>query len=89
MPSGDGLFSRWPDAHAIVRLKGTYMQLPIYHRSGFLFVSKDGKGFDRLTPQGGTSHPNMTWDELVFVSEPSITAGYNFLVAEITTGEIF
>lgn len=87
--SGDGLFSRLPDAHAIVRLKGSYMQLPLYHRSGFLFVSKDGKVFDRLTPKGGTSHANMTWDELVFIKEPLINEGRNYLKAEIGIGETF
>lgn len=86
--SGSGLFVLWPDAHAIVRFNGRYLQWKIYHRAGVLYVSSDGKNFDRLLPKGGSTFPRMIWDELVFLEKPVIVEFPLYLLAGISVGEL-
>lgn len=48
------------DAAAILRIKGVYRQVKIYRRGDALFAGY-GAGFVKLSPGGGTSHPNVSW----------------------------
>lgn len=73
-------------AAVILRKKGgTYYQCALYHRGGLLFA-KHGNGFVKLTRGGGTSNPNVTWEDIdpgdgALMSERSI-GGIDYLSPE-------
>jgi len=61
------LFHVIDDAHVILRSKGVFRQVKLYRRGVILFAGW-GTGFVRLLPSGGTSHPNVSWEDIDGVS---------------------
>lgn len=52
------------DAAVIIRSKGgIYKQAKVYRRGDDLYAGYGG-GFVRLMGGSGTSHPNVSWDEI-------------------------
>lgn len=61
-----GLFTIISDAKAITcDGKGGYFQVDLYHRNGRVYL-KQGAAYHYLRRNGGTSKPNLKWDELVW-----------------------
>ena len=54
------LFHVIDDAQAIVRSRGVYRQVKVYHRGGKVYAGH-GNGFIRLHAHNGTSAPNISW----------------------------
>ena len=62
----------------ILRQKTTYKQTAAYHRKGEVYAKGAG-GFVKLKVTGGTTHPDITWEELEGVKgtrSPKQTFGY-------------
>lgn len=57
------LFHIIPDVQCIVRSKGVYQQVPVYRRYDQVFIKWKG-GYIRLFGSGGTSAPNVSWEEM-------------------------
>ncbi len=57
------LFTRIDEAQAIIKQRGVYKQVPLYHRDGAVSAGTKG-GFVRLMRSGGSSHPDLLWDEV-------------------------
>ncbi len=57
------LFHEVPDTQAIMLTRGAYRQVPVYYRGERVYV-KYGSGFVRLMAHGGTSCPNVRWDDM-------------------------
>lgn len=61
------LFQQIEDAKAIVKIKGLYKQVDVYHRQGYLYVRYTG-GYAALirdvVTQIGTTVPNLRVDAL-------------------------
>lgn len=57
------LFHIIDDAVCILRSKGVYKQVKVYHRAGKLYAAH-GAGFISLRAQKNTSLPNVLWDDL-------------------------
>lgn len=51
------------DSIVIARHKAVFKQLKAYRRDGGMYANVSG-GFVRLREDGGTTHPNITWDEI-------------------------
>lgn len=51
------------DAAVILRSRGVYRQAKVYPRAGAVYASA-GAGFIRLYKGGGTSTPNISWDDI-------------------------
>lgn len=51
------------DAAVILRSRGVYRQAKVYRRGEGLYASYSG-GFLALYGNSGTSHPNVSWDEI-------------------------
>lgn len=64
------------DAVAILRSRGVYKQAKLYARQGQLYAGH-GSGFIMLFASGGTSLPNVSWEE----------ADADFAAAVITPGK--
>lgn len=60
-----GLFTIITDAKAITRVKGSYYQVDLYTRNGRVYL-KQGSAYHYLRKNGGTSKPDLLWDELVW-----------------------
>lgn len=67
----DGLFHVIEDAFVITRCRGVLKQAKLYHRRGALYVGASG-GFVRLSGNGNTSAPNLSYEEIVGF-EPAAT----------------
>lgn len=52
-----------PDSYVIVRERGVWRQTKLFHRDGQLYAGLKG-GFVQLRRQGGTTIPNISWDEI-------------------------
>ena len=50
------------DAAVVLRSKGVYRQAKVYRRAEGLYAGYAG-GFIRLMANGGTSRPEVSWDE--------------------------
>lgn len=71
------------DAAAIIRIKGVYRQVKLYRRGDALFAGY-GSGFIKLSPGGGTSHPNVSWLDLDLPAGMiSKEAGFGVVVTQI------
>ena len=57
------LFQAIPEKQGILRHRGVYKQVPLYRRESVVFA-KFGSGFVRLCANGGTSKPDVVWDEI-------------------------
>lgn len=51
------------DAAVILRSRGVYRQVKVYLRAGAVYAGA-GAGFVRLHKGGGTSVPNVSWDDI-------------------------
>jgi hypothetical protein len=51
------------EAAVILRNRGVYRQAKVFRRGEALYASY-GAGFVRLYKDGGTSLPNLSWDEM-------------------------
>lgn len=56
------LFHEIPEAQIVTRSKGVYKQVKLYRRRGDLYAGH-GSGFVRLLAGGGTSAPNVSWQD--------------------------
>lgn len=56
------LFHEIPEAQIVTRSKGVYKQVKLYRRGGDLYAGH-GSGFVRLLAGGGTSAPNVSWQD--------------------------
>ena len=62
----------------ILRQKTVYKETMAYHRSGDVYAKACG-GFVRLGINGGTTHPDIKWEEMEGVNgikKPKQTFGY-------------
>ena len=57
------LFKIVENSKVVLKRKGTYMQVDTYERDGVLFA-RVGAGFVGLRPRGGTTSPDLLWDEI-------------------------
>jgi hypothetical protein len=57
----DDLFHVVEDVQTVLRARGVYRQVKVYHRKGKLYAGW-GSGFVTLMRGGSTSHPNITWE---------------------------
>jgi len=57
------LFHVIDDCFVVVRERGVFRQAKVYRRGKHVYAGV-GSGFVRLMHQGGTSRPNMVWDDL-------------------------
>lgn len=64
------LFHEIPEAQIITRSRGVYKQVKLYRRGDDLYAGH-GSGFVRLLAGGGTSAPNVSWQD------PSMTGVEN------------
>lgn len=51
------------DAAAIIKRKGLLRQVKVYQRAGALYAGYAG-GYVRLYANGGTSIPDLLWDDI-------------------------
>ena len=51
------------DTQIIMRSRGVFRQVAMYRRGVDLYA-KHGGGFVRLMARGGTSAPNVSWDDM-------------------------
>jgi hypothetical protein len=51
------------EAAVILRQRGVFRQVKVYRRGDALFAGH-GNGFVRLYKGGGTSAPNLAWDDM-------------------------
>lgn len=56
------LFHEIPEAQIVTRSKGVYKQVKLYRRGVDLYAGH-GSGFVRLLAGGGTSAPNVSWQD--------------------------
>lgn len=56
------LFHEIPEAQIVTRSKGVYKQVKLYRRGGDIYAGH-GSGFVRLLAGGGTSAPNVSWQD--------------------------
>lgn len=56
------LFHEIPEAQIVTRSKGVYKQVKLYRRGGDLYAGH-GSGFVRLLAGGGTTAPNVSWQD--------------------------
>lgn len=57
------LFHIVEDCFVILRQNGLYRQAKVYRRGNFAYAGIGG-GFVRLMHNGGTSRPNIGWEDL-------------------------
>lgn len=57
------LFHRIEEAQAIIRRKGVYKQVPLYHRNGKIYAGYGG-GFIQMLRSNNTTHPDTSWEEV-------------------------
>jgi hypothetical protein len=57
------LFARIDEAQVIVRSRGVFKQVPLYHRDGHVYAGVKG-GFVRLMQHGSSTVPDLLWDEV-------------------------
>ena len=69
----DGLFHIVDEAQIVLRSKGVFRQVKLFHRDGKLYAGW-GNGFVRLLASGGTSHPSVSWEVLPDMPGVSRTA---------------
>jgi hypothetical protein len=69
----DGLFHVVDDAQIVLRSKGVFKQVKIFHRDGKLYAGW-GSGFVRLLASGGTSKPDVSWEALPDMPEIARTS---------------
>lgn len=57
------LFHRIEEAQAVIRRKGIYRQVPLYHRNGKIYAAYQG-GYIQLLRSSSTTHPDTSWEEV-------------------------
>ena len=57
------------DAAAIIKRKGLTRQVKVYHRGAAIYAGCAG-GFVRLYANGGTSIPDLSWDDIDIGAQP-------------------
>ena len=68
------LFHIIDDCFVVVRERGTFRQAKVYRRGTRVYAGV-GAGFVCLMHQGGTSRPNMLWEDLTPTPEIKIDRG--------------